>query len=201
MPDDLRDLVTADNAVMTQESLGGVPFLFPGGIHPLGAVEMYLLYESVLGFAVFCVHGIDIAEQNLDEACDAVRDWESLRRAVRLTVYYPFPSDTQALTQIADISLGIMTPELKSFLELYLPDPEGWKQFYLGVLDPVLANYIHEETKIPCRCNNFVRELLRGIRLYFNRFVELEESDMVQAELRLGKSYNIAVLADDGDDE
>lgn len=67
-----------------------------------------------------------------------------------------------------------MTDELRNFLELSLPKVKDGKKakFSLGIAEPKLGSHIHEVTKIPCQSNEFVLELLRGIRLHFERFIE-----------------------------
>lgn len=69
---------------------------------------------------------------------------------------------------------GLMTDELRSFLELNVPKgKEGKKaKFSLGVAEPKLGSNILEETKFPCQSNEFVLELIRGIRLHFERFIK-----------------------------
>ena len=66
-----------------------------------------------------------------------------------------------------------MTDELRTVLETNLPKvKEGKKsKFSLGVSDPKIGSQISEVTKIPCQSNEFVSELLRGVRLHFDRFV------------------------------
>ncbi|MED6141408.1 snoRNP complex protein nop56, partial [Stylosanthes scabra] len=51
--------------------------------------------------------------------------------------------------------------------------PEGQlkSKFSLGVSDPKIGSQIAEVTKIPCQSNEFVSELLRGVRLHFDKFV------------------------------
>lgn len=68
---------------------------------------------------------------------------------------------------------GLLTDELRTVLETNLPTvKEGKKsKFTLGVSDPKIGSQIHEVTKIPCQSNEFVSELLRGVRLHFDRFV------------------------------
>jgi len=88
-----------------------------------------------------------------------------------------------------------MTDELRSFLELNLPKPkEGKKAKYsLGVVEPKVGSHISEVTGIPCQSNEFVQELLRGVRLHFDRFInELKDSDLEKAQLGLGHSYSRA---------
>jgi hypothetical protein len=67
-----------------------------------------------------------------------------------------------------------MTDELRNFLELNLPKvKEGKKaKFSLGVAEPKIGSHIFEVTKLPCQSNDFVHELLRGVRLHFERFIK-----------------------------
>ena len=53
------------------------------------------------------------------------------------------------------------------------------RKFQLGVAESKMGNSIQEETGIPCVCNEFTGEVLRGIRMHATRFMkDLEESDM-----------------------
>lgn len=69
---------------------------------------------------------------------------------------------------------GLMTDELRTFLEINLPKvKEGKKpKFSLGVAEPKIGSHIFEATKIPCQSNEFVLEILRGIRLHFDKFLK-----------------------------
>lgn len=69
---------------------------------------------------------------------------------------------------------GQMTDELQNFLEANLPKVKESKKpkFSLGVAEPKLGSHIFEVTKIPCQSNEFVLELLRGVRLHIDRFIE-----------------------------
>lgn len=68
----------------------------------------------------------------------------------------------------------MLTEELKNFLELNLPRVKEGKKpnFSLGVAEPKIGSQISEMTKIPCQSNDFVHELLRGVRLHFDRFIK-----------------------------
>lgn len=47
-----------------------------------------------------------------------------------------------------------------------------------------MGNSIQEESGIPCVCNDFTGEVLRGIRMHATRFMkDLEESDMNKVSL------------------
>jgi nucleolar protein 56 len=45
-------------------------------------------------------------------------------------------------------------------------------KFQLGVAEPKLGSAILEATGVPCVCNEFIGELLRGIRAHFTRFID-----------------------------
>ncbi|PWA71167.1 NOP56-like pre RNA processing ribonucleoprotein [Artemisia annua] len=88
-----------------------------------------------------------------------------------------------------------MTDELRNFLDVSLPKvKEGKKpKFKLGVSDSKIGSHIFEETKIPFQCNEFVLELIRGIHLHFEKFIEgLKPGDLEKAQLGLGHSYSRA---------
>lgn len=59
-------------------------------------------------------------------------------------------------------------------MEINLPKvKEGKKaKFSLGVADPKIGSQIAELTTIPCQSNEFVSELLRGVRLHFDKFIK-----------------------------
>lgn len=122
-------------------------------------------------------------------------DLNRFGRVVQLSAFQPFESALDALNQCNSVSEGIMTDELRNFLELSLPKvKEGKKpKFSLGVAEPKIGSHILESTKIPCQSNEFVLELLRGVRLHFDRFIkDLKPGDLEKAQLGLGHSYSRA---------
>ncbi|CAN6295092.1 unnamed protein product [Urochloa humidicola] len=158
-------------------------------------MALYLLFESASGYGLFHAYGIDEIGQSVEAVRNSVQDLDRFGKAVKLTAFTPYSSAMDALNQCNAISEGIMTDELRSFLELNLPKPkEGKKAKYsLGVVEPKVGSHIAEVTGIPCQSNEFVQELLRGVRLHFDRFIkELKESDLEKAQLGLGHSYSRA---------
>jgi nucleolar protein 56 len=137
-------------------------------------MALYLLFESASGYALFHAHGIDEIGQSTEAVRDSVRDLTRFGKAVRLAAFSPFSSALDALNQQNAISEGIMTEELRNFLEINLPKAKEAKKakFALGVTDHKVGSHIYEDTKIPCRSDEFVLELLRGIRLHFDRFIK-----------------------------
>ncbi|KAF0907391.1 hypothetical protein E2562_015883 [Oryza meyeriana var. granulata] len=158
-------------------------------------MALYLLFESASGYAVFHAYGVDEIGQSVDAVRASVLELQRFSKAVKLAGFSPFSSAVDALNQCNAISEGIMTDELRSFLELNLPKvKEGKKAKYsVGVMEPKVGSHISEATGIPCQCNEFVQELLRGVRLHFDHFInQLKPSDLEKAQLGLGHSYSRA---------
>ncbi|KAI7748832.1 hypothetical protein M8C21_024919 [Ambrosia artemisiifolia] len=158
-------------------------------------MALYLLYESASGYGLFLAHGIDEIGQNTEAVRNSVTDLNRFGKVVKLAAFNPFESALDALNQQNAVSEGQMTDELRNFLELSLPKvKEGKKaKFSLGVADSKIGSHIYEETKIPCQSNEFVLELIRGVRLHFDRFIEnLKPGDLEKAQLGLGHSYSRA---------
>ncbi|KAL3617556.1 hypothetical protein CASFOL_037877 [Castilleja foliolosa] len=158
-------------------------------------MALYMLYESASGYGLFLAHGIDEIGQNTEAVRSSVTDLNRFGKVVKLAAFSPFESALDALNQCNAVSEGQMTDELRNFLELTLPKvKEGKKpKFSLGVTEPKLGSHISEVTKIPCQSNEFVLELLRGVRLHFDRFIEnLKPGDLEKAQLGLSHSYSRA---------
>ncbi|KFK38628.1 hypothetical protein AALP_AA3G138900 [Arabis alpina] len=144
---------------------------------------------------MFLANGLDEIGQNIEAVRSSVSDMSRFGRVVQLTAFLPFESALDALNQTNAVSEGYMTDELRSFLELNLPKvKEGKKpKFSLGVSEPKIGSCIFEATKIPCQSNEFVHELLRGVRQHFDRFIkDLKAGDLEKAQLGLAHSYSRA---------
>ncbi|XP_057970378.1 nucleolar protein 56-like [Malania oleifera] len=158
-------------------------------------MALYILFESASAFSLFLAHGLDEIGQNTEAVRSSVSDLNRFGKVVKLAAFQPFESALDALKQCNSVSEGLMTDELRSFLELNLPKvKEGKKpKFSLGVSEPKIGSHIYEVTNIPCQSNEFVLELLRGVRLHFDRFIkDLKPGDLEKAQLGLGHSYSRA---------
>ncbi|KAJ6676525.1 NUCLEOLAR PROTEIN 5 NUCLEOLAR PROTEIN NOP5 NOP58 [Salix viminalis] len=134
-------------------------------------MTLYLLYETSSGYSLFQAGGLDEIGQNNEAVRNSVSDLNRFGKVVQLTAFLPFESALDALNQINSVSEGIMTDELRNFLELNLPKVKEGKK----------AN------------NDFVHEILRGVRLHFERFIkDLKPGDLEKAQLGLGHSYSRA---------
>jgi len=158
-------------------------------------MALYTLFEFASGYGLFEAHGIDEIGQSTEAVQGSVVDLNRFGKVVKLTAIQPFSSAADALNQCNAVSEGLMTDELRNFLELNLPKvKEGKKpKFSLGVAEPKLGSQIFEILRIPCQSNDFVLELLRGIRLHLHTFIkDLKEVDLEKAQLGLGHSYSRA---------
>ena len=153
----------------------------------------YILYEAAAGYSVFEVVEAEEIGAKISEVEASVLDLKLFSKFVKFKSFVPFKDAADALSNINDVSEGILNEGLKSFLELNLPKAKEGKKpkFWLGVTDPKLGSSIQEETRFPCRCDEISRELLRGIRNHFHRFVkELDGGNQERAQLGLGHSYS-----------
>jgi nucleolar protein 56 len=58
-------------------------------------------------------------------------------------------------------------------------------------MEPTLATAIQENLGVPCRSDETIREITRGIRHHFTKFVKPLASGLLeQAQLGLGHSYS-----------
>lgn len=162
------------------------------------SMAMYVLYESSSGYALFDVHGLDEIGQNVESVRSSVSDLTRFGQIVKLTAFHPSQTALDALNQINTVSegtilvfsfacksrnkklaflsfhsLGFMSEEFRSFLDLNLPKVKEGEEpkFSLGVSETKLASFISEAVKIPCQSNEFVQELLRGVHHHFDRFI------------------------------
>ena len=108
---------------------------------------------------------------------------------MRVSVISPLPCQLHQHSP----PLSQVTDDLKSFLTSSLPKSKKAAKYRLGVSEPKLGSAIQEETGVPCECNEFVGELLRGVRAHFTSFIKgLEEGDSARAQLGLAHSYSRA---------
>jgi nucleolar protein 56 len=158
----------------------------------------YLLYESSSGYALFERKESEQIAQMSPEVQAALGDYSKFRHMVDIKGFCPFTSAEDALSNINDVSEGILNETLKSFLETQglAKSKEGKKsKFTLGVSDAKLGGSIKDEMRIECESNETVLELLRGIRLHIQHFLKgLEHGDLERSQVGLGHSYSRSKL-------
>ncbi|OAG39502.1 hypothetical protein AYO21_06330 [Fonsecaea monophora] len=158
----------------------------------------FLLHEGPMGYSVFkVVHQADTVGNRLKEVQDSVQDLARFGKMVELVSFLPFESGKQALSELNDISEGIASDYLKSFLELNLPKAGKKNKITLGVSDKILAASIKTAfPNIECETGDtseVVQDMLRGIRLHSEKLLkQLREGDTNTAQLGLGHAYSRA---------
>lgn len=91
------------------------------------------------------------------------------------------------------LSLAVVNPSLKAFLEMNLPKPSKKNKVELGVSEKNFAGAIKAELGYDCSSDEMVQELVRGIRLWADKLLaQLKEGDLERAQLGLGHSYSRA---------
>lgn len=104
--------------------------------------------------------------------------------------FLPYTSAETALENMNSVTEHEVSDDLKTFLESNLPKGKKAKH-QLGVIEPLLAQAIQENLSIPCKSDDTVRELTRGIRQHFTKFVKPLGNGLIeQAQLGLGHSYS-----------
>lgn len=156
---------------------------------------LYVLHESASGYALVEVVEFEQIGSQLQEAQKAVTDLARFSRAVKLKAFQPFQSAEEALENINLVSEHMVSDQLKAFLEANLPAVKKAKSksISLGLIDPNFASAVSEATSFPCRSDETVREIIRGVRVHFSHFVkELGGGTIERAQLGLGHSYSRA---------
>jgi nucleolar protein 56 len=118
-------------------------------------------------------------------------DLSRFQRIVKLVAFHPFDSAENALENINSISEHEVTDDLRGFIESNLPKGKKASKGALGLTDKELATAIQENLGVPCQSTETVKEVLRGIRTHFTKFVKpLQGGLLEQAQLGLGHSYS-----------
>jgi len=103
--------------------------------------QLYILYESASGYALFEKEEFDEAGGQLSKIQKAIMDLQRFTKMVKLAAYQPFTTAEEALENITDITANKVNNTLKSFLTTHLPATKSSKKqkFLLGVVDPKMG--------------------------------------------------------------
>ncbi|KAL7938648.1 Nop domain-containing protein [Trichoderma chlorosporum] len=159
----------------------------------------YVLFEAALGYALFnVVHQADAVGAKLKEVQTAVNELPKFSKMVNLVNFTPFSGHIEALENVNLISEGIVSDQLKSVLELNLPQTSGKKsKITLGVAERNLGSAV--KAQFPglsietIETSVVVAELIRGIRLHAEKLLKgLQTGDLSKASLGLAHAYSRA---------
>jgi len=154
-----------------------------------------VLFESASGYALLeVVEGGDAASLKADVQA-AVTDLARFSKMVKLKAFSPFTSAENALTNINDVSEGIVNEDLRAFLEQNVPRTKPGKEAkaHVGVIEPKIGTAIQDGLGLPCVSNEAVVEVIRGVRAHFPHYVgALAGGNLEKAQLGLAHSYSRA---------
>ncbi|XP_024873933.1 nucleolar protein 56-like [Temnothorax curvispinosus] len=154
--------------------------------------QLFILFEHAAGYAVFKVKEFEEIGMQLPQVEESVKDLSRFRKIVTYHGFSPFKTALSALENINSVSEGIVTEDLKLFLDSSFGG-FAKEDFVLGVADPKLGANITETLGIRCDYVNAVPEVMRGIRLHFHNLVKgFTAQTSVIAQLGLGHSYSRA---------
>ena len=157
----------------------------------MATTSFHVLFESSSGFGLFSVLENEEVGSLLEEVQASYNDLSRFQRICKMIAFHPFDTAENALENMNAITEHELTVDLKNFLESNLSKGKKASKFPLGVIEPMLATAIQENLGISCRSDETIRELCRGIRAHFIKFVKPLASGLLeQAQLGLGHSYS-----------
>jgi len=150
----------------------------------------FALFEHAAGYGLFKVKEFEEVATFLPQVEEAVADVSKFSQVVSLIGFFPFKTAGDALNNINAVSEGVVTDDLKLFLETNMPKG-GKKGAVLGVVDSKLSATINEACGIKCSHIGVVPEILRGIRFHFTKLVKgFTTSTSDKSQLGLSHSYS-----------
>jgi len=150
----------------------------------------FVLFEHAAGYGLFRLAEFEEVATFLPEVEASVADVSKFSQVVSLIGFFPFKTAENALENINAVSEGIVTPDLKLFLETNLPKA-GKKGAVLGVSDSKLSSSIGDELGIKCSHIGVIPEVIRGIRFHFAKLVKgFTAASSDKAQLGLSHAYS-----------
>ncbi|XP_018407570.1 PREDICTED: nucleolar protein 56-like [Cyphomyrmex costatus] len=156
----------------------------------------FILFEHAAGYAIFRVKEFEEIGMLLPQVEESITDLSRFHGVVRLVGFSPFKTATSALLNINSVSEGIMTDDLRLFIDSSFGEFTK-SDIVLGVADPKLGANITETLGIKCDHVNIVPEITRGIRFHFHNLVKgllpsFTSENSIRSQLGLGHSYSRA---------
>ena len=118
-----------------------------------------VLFESALGFALFESTGAEEIGALKAQLQSGAADLARFSRLVKLRAFQPFPSAEAALQNINDVSEGVVSDDLRTFLEANAPAAPAAKakggsaakapSFVIGVAEPKIGAAIQDALGLP----------------------------------------------------
>lgn len=131
---------------------------------------MFLLFENTSGiFLFFCIEDFSL-EIMTTKFEIFISNYDEFFKKVKFKAFIPFKSTEHALKNFFLLSKNILSTFVADFLQTQIKiNPQN---FLLGIEDPKMGRQIYERNKIKTVNNELSGELIRGIRLHFEKFIQ-----------------------------
>ncbi|OHT06444.1 Nucleolar protein 56 [Tritrichomonas foetus] len=159
--------------------------------------KFLILYEHAAGLALFEVTGINEVGLMTQSVQETLSKFDQFNKKAKLIAFQPFPSTDVALETMNLFTEGQPSDFMIDFLATSLPEAvsKHKSEMSLGISEPKLAGAIQQRIGVNCVSDDIVREILRGCRQHFYRFMEklnITAEDLDLAILGLSHSYSRA---------
>lgn len=119
----------------------------------------FVLFEHAAGYGLFKLKEFEEVATFLPEVEASVADVFKFSQVVNLIGFFPFKTTENALENINAISEGIVTPDLKLFLETNLPKA-GKKGCVLGVSNSKPSASVGDKVGVKCSHIGVIPEVI-----------------------------------------
>ena len=157
--------------------------------------RLLVLYESAAGLSLFDCKGVNIDAITEKSVQSSLISFPLFSQMCKLIAFAPFLSPESALDTITLMTEGQPSDFIRDFFSTNVISQVSKHKsgVVIGVSEPKLAGAIHEEFNIECQSDNVIREILRAIRLHFDKYMDqINLEDIRMAQLSLSHSYSRA---------
>ena len=157
--------------------------------------RVFILYEHAAGLSLFDCKGINEIAIHEKAVQQSIVDFNKFSQMATLFSFKFFPSTEVALETMNLITEGQPSEFLLNFLATSLPEQAANNKnkggVVVGISESKLAGFVQQQLGISCISDDIVREIIRGIRLHFNKFLEQASAeDLDLAQIGLAHSYS-----------
>lgn len=154
--------------------------------------SLIVLFESAVGYSLFEIKEWEEIQSNTTEFLKSVYEFKTLSKSVSLLASHQFKTAKEALDNIKAITEKESSEELLEFLRANLPlsKKKASSKFVLGVVDKNLGQTIKDKLNVNIEVGSFITEITRVLRTFLHKFLKIEDSDVLKAQLGLAHQYS-----------
>lgn len=156
--------------------------------------RFFVVFENAIGLSIFDCKGLNEVVVSSQQYQKQFIQFNLFSKLVHLEAFQPFPSTEVALNTQTLLTEGSLSDFYRTFLATNVPHiSEKYSGALLGISEKGLAGTISTELGYSCVSNDNVREIIRGIREHFTKFMDtIKTEDVNQAQLGLAHGYSRA---------